>query len=127
MRPPVSIWKVFAGRMALSARIANAKTKQVFEHRGQPCQESPCGLRWCANCEKQFTVTIGTIFEDSHIPLRKWLIAWYLICSSKKGIQFVAIATALGIGQLSQRAFHGAPDSLCPERPCVLYKAVRNR
>jgi transposase-like protein len=41
---------------------------------------------YCAECGKQFTVTVGTIFEDSHIPLRKWLIAWYLLCSSKKDI-----------------------------------------
>ena len=33
------------------------------------------GLRQCAECKKQFTVTVGTIFEDSHIPLRKWLVA----------------------------------------------------
>src|SRR5208282_5858150 len=41
------------------------------------------GLYQCAECNKQFTVTVGTIFEDSHIPLRKWLIAWYLISASK--------------------------------------------
>src|SRR4051812_515684 len=40
------------------------------------------GLRQCGLCKKQFTVTVGTIFEDSHIPLRKWLVAWYLLCSS---------------------------------------------
>jgi transposase-like protein len=51
-----------------------------------PAKEIRAGLRHCAACAKQFTVTIGTIFEDSHIPLRKWLLAWYLICSSKKGI-----------------------------------------
>jgi transposase-like protein len=44
------------------------------------------GLYKCKYCRKQFTVTVGTIFEDSHIPLNKWLIAIYLMCSSKKGI-----------------------------------------
>ena len=44
------------------------------------------GLLKCKYCRKQFTVTVGTIFEDSHIPLNKWLIAIYLMCSSKKGI-----------------------------------------
>ncbi len=43
------------------------------------------GLYDCAECHRQFTVTVGTIFEDSHVPLNKWLIAWYLLCSSKKG------------------------------------------
>ena len=40
----------------------------------------------CRACRRQFTVTVGTIFEDSHIPLNKWLAAIMLMCSSKKGI-----------------------------------------
>lgn len=44
------------------------------------------GLYKCYACRKPFTVTMGTIFEDSHIPLRHWLQALYLMASSKKGI-----------------------------------------
>lgn len=44
------------------------------------------GLRKCNDCRKQFTVKIGSIFEDSKIPMRYWLQAIYLMCSSKKGI-----------------------------------------
>jgi len=44
------------------------------------------GLRKCVACREPFTATIGTIFEDSHIPLHKWLLAIHLMCSSKKGI-----------------------------------------
>src|SRR4051812_37743674 len=40
----------------------------------------------CFSCRKQFTITVGTIFEDTHIPLNKWLLAFYLLCSSKKGM-----------------------------------------
>lgn len=40
----------------------------------------------CFSCRKQFTVTVGTIFEDSHVPLNKWLLAFYLLCASKKGM-----------------------------------------
>lgn len=40
----------------------------------------------CFACKKQFSVTVGTIFEDSHIELNKWLLAFYLLCSSKKGM-----------------------------------------
>jgi len=40
----------------------------------------------CRTCRKQFTVTVGTIFESSHVPLNKWLAAFYLLCSSKKGM-----------------------------------------
>src|ERR1700683_4115451 len=44
------------------------------------------GLRKCSNCRQQFSVTVGTLFERSKIPLSKWLLASYLLCSSKKGI-----------------------------------------
>ena len=44
------------------------------------------GVYKCKDCRKQFTVTVGTIFEGSRIPLHKWLMAIYLMCSSKKGI-----------------------------------------
>jgi hypothetical protein len=44
------------------------------------------GLWKCSACREPFTVTMGTIFEDSHIPLHKWLFAIYLMCSSKKGM-----------------------------------------
>src|SRR6266567_2878324 len=40
----------------------------------------------CRACRRQFTVTVGTIFEDSHIPLSKWIGAMFLLVSSKKGI-----------------------------------------
>lgn len=44
------------------------------------------GLYMCNACRKQFTVTVGTIFERSHVPLNKWLFATFLLCASKKGI-----------------------------------------
>lgn len=40
----------------------------------------------CKKCRRQFSVTVGTIFEDSHIPLNKWIAAIFLLISSKKGI-----------------------------------------
>ena len=44
------------------------------------------GLRRCGPCKRQFTVTVGTVFESSHVKLNVWLQAVYLLCSSKKGI-----------------------------------------
>jgi transposase-like protein len=44
------------------------------------------GLYKCYACRKPFTVRMGTVFESSHVPLRIWLQAIYLMCSSKKGI-----------------------------------------
>ncbi len=55
------------------------------------------GLNKCVECKKEFTVRIGTIFEDSKIPLHKWLQAFYLICSSKKGCSSHQIHRALEI------------------------------
>jgi hypothetical protein len=44
------------------------------------------GLYMCNACRKQFTVTVGTVFERSHVPLNKWLMATFLLCASKKGM-----------------------------------------
>jgi len=44
------------------------------------------GVWKCGGCRQQFTVTVGTIFADSHIPLSKWLLAYHLLCASKKGM-----------------------------------------
>src|SRR4051794_36477521 len=51
----------------------------------------------CAACRKQYTVTVGTIFESSHIPLNKWLLAFFLLCSSKKGMSAHQLHRMLGI------------------------------
>lgn len=55
------------------------------------------GLYKCGDCRKQFTVTVGTLFEDSKIPLNKWLMAVYMMCSSKKGISSHQLHRMLGI------------------------------
>lgn len=55
------------------------------------------GLYNCRLCRKQFTVTVGTIFEGSHIPLSKWVQAFHLVCSSKKGMSTLQLSRLLGI------------------------------
>jgi transposase-like protein len=44
------------------------------------------GLYNCGPCRRQFSVTVGTVYERSHIPLHKWMLATRLLCSSKKGM-----------------------------------------
>ena len=44
------------------------------------------GLYKCSGCRKPFTVKMRSIFEDSHIPMHKWMYAIHLMCSSKKGM-----------------------------------------
>src|ERR1700730_16791824 len=55
------------------------------------------GVRQCNECRKPFTVKIGTIFESSHVPLRTWLQAIHMICSSKKGISSNQLHRTLGV------------------------------
>jgi transposase-like protein len=55
------------------------------------------GLLKCKDCREQFSVTVGTVFERSKIPLTKWLLATHLLCSSKKGISSHQIARTLGV------------------------------
>ena len=56
------------------------------------------GLYKCKDCRKPFTATMGTIYERSHIPLHKWLLATALMCSSKKGISAMQLHRNLGFG-----------------------------
>lgn len=51
------------------------------------------------DCRKQFTVRIGTIFEDSALPLRKWLFAIFIFASHKKGISSVQLGKDIGVKQ----------------------------
>lgn len=55
----------------------------------------------CKDCTKQFTVRIGTIFEESRLPLQKWFLAIWLLTSHKKGVSSIQIAKHLGITQKS--------------------------
>ena len=55
------------------------------------------GLYFCGDCRTQFTVTVGTLFERSKVPLHKWLLANHLICSSKKGISAHQIHRTLDV------------------------------
>src|SRR5262249_23766851 len=56
------------------------------------------GLYYCLECKKTFTVRVGTIFERSHIPLHKWLLAFHLMCASKKGMSAHQLYRMLGFG-----------------------------
>lgn len=56
------------------------------------------GLWKCSGCRKTFRVTVNTIFEDSHIPLHKWMMAIHLMCASKKGVSAHQLHRMLGLG-----------------------------
>lgn len=55
------------------------------------------GVIQCNDCRQQYTVTVGTVFESSKVPLNKWLLANHLLCASKKGISGHQMARMLGV------------------------------
>src|SRR5216684_1397064 len=55
------------------------------------------GLYQCNACREPFTVTIGTLYERSHVPLHKWLGATHLMMASKKGMSALQISRMLGL------------------------------
>lgn len=55
------------------------------------------GLLFCNACRKQFSVTVGTVYERSKLPLNTWLYANHLLCASKKGISSQQLARMLGV------------------------------
>ncbi len=100
---------------------------EAIRYFGDPdaCLEFVVGLRWpdgvtcphceskeysflktrriwkCKSCKKQFSVKVGTIFEDSPIGLDKWLVAVWLIANAKNGISSYEVSRALGVTQKS--------------------------
>jgi transposase-like protein len=67
---------------------------RIYELKGKTTR---LGLRKCGHCRKPFTVTVGTLFERSHVPLHKWVQAFYLLCCSKKGISSHQLHRMLGV------------------------------
>lgn len=59
------------------------------------------GFYRCNQCQEDFTVRTGTIFERSHIPLHKWIYAMYLLVTARKGISSMQLAKEIGVTQKS--------------------------
>jgi transposase-like protein len=55
------------------------------------------GWYYCSDCQDKFTVRVGTLYERSHIPLHKWLLASHLMVASKKGMSALQLSHMLGI------------------------------
>jgi len=63
------------------------------------------GLYKCAECRETFTVRVGTVMEYSHIPLNKWLIAFYMMCASKTQVSALQLQRQLEIGSYNTAHF----------------------
>lgn len=77
---------------------ANADETKMWKIEANPEKKIRAGLRQCAECKKQFRVTVGSIFEDSHLPLNTWLVAWFLVSGAKKGMSAKQLQRHLGLG-----------------------------
>ncbi|WP_404334774.1 IS1595 family transposase [Sphingomonas sp. MMS12-HWE2-04] len=76
--------------------------KRLPAQRGRPTKAHPegklrAGVVQCNGCRDQFSVTVGTVFESSKVPLNKWLLATHLMVSSKKGVSAHQLHRMLGV------------------------------
>jgi transposase-like protein len=72
----------------------NSDPKRIHKLAGKSTRP---GVFKCRECEKPFSVTVGTVFESSHVPLNKWVYATHLLTASKKGISSHQLMRMLGV------------------------------
>jgi transposase-like protein len=75
-------------------RCGCTDVSRVMSKRARP-------IWYCRGCETQFSITTGTVMEDTKIPLHKWLLCIHLMCSSKKGVSSLQVHRMLGITRRS--------------------------
>lgn len=68
---------------------------EVYKLKGKSTRP---GLLKCRSCKKQFTVTVGSVMEDSHLSLSTWARAFHFMCASKKGVSALQLQRTLGLG-----------------------------
>ncbi len=79
-------------------RCAHCGHENVYQMMGRVRGQRNARFLWrCRACGKQFTVRVGTVFEDSPIPLRHWAYAFWAACSSKKGVSSLQIKRQTGL------------------------------
>lgn len=85
-------------RWGLVPACAHCGSERVTRMQGEAHR---AGLFTCKDCNKQFSVTVGTVMERSHIPLPKWVLAFHLLSASKKGMSSLQLSRMLHIGYKS--------------------------
>lgn len=87
------------------AHCGNADADRIYKVTPNPEKKIRAGLYKCADCLQGFTVTVGTVMEDSHLPLNKWLIAFYMMCASKTQVSALQLQRQLEIGSYRSALF----------------------
>jgi len=72
-----------------------AGTERISAIRPNPERRVRMGLKFCGRCHRQFTVRIGTVFEESKLPMTKWLQAIHLLCCAQKDLSPHQVHSAL--------------------------------
>ena len=99
-------------------RLPPQARKVTKEHPGGSIRN---GVIQCNDCGDQYTVTVGTVFERSKVPLNKWLLANHLLCASKKGISGHQIARMLGVTyKTAWFMMHRIREAMTPANPAPL-------
>src|SRR5579872_2985368 len=81
--------------------------------------KTQAGMFMCNGCRDKFTVRTGTVFERSHIPLHKWLMATHIMAASKKSISAAQLQRMLGLGSYRTAWFmcHRIREAMAPAKP----------
>ncbi len=86
------------------------------------------GVYQCNACREQFTATVGTVMESSKVPLNKWLLATYLMSSSKKGISAHQLHRTLGVTyKTAWFMAHRIREAMNPADPAPLGVLAKRR
>jgi transposase-like protein len=83
----------------------NADSGRIYARTSNAKARIRAGLYKCGECQDTFTVTVGTVMEDSKIPLNKWLIAFYMMCASKTQVSALQLQRQLEIGSYRSALF----------------------
>ena len=76
----------------------NTNSDRIYKIAPNQAKKIRAGLYKCAECREEFTVTVGTVMERSKIPLTKWLLGFYIMCSSKTQVSALQLQRQLDIG-----------------------------
>lgn len=90
-------WRWPNGPVCPHCHNAGEKTISKLAAQGASRRGVRRGVYFCGACRRQFTVTVGTVLERSHVPLAKWLLALFVLCSSKKSVSANQIHRMIGV------------------------------
>jgi transposase-like protein len=83
----------------------NADQERIYKLTANRKRKVRAGLYKCAECRDTFTVRVGTVMEDSHVPLNKWIIGFYMMCASKTQVSSLQLQRQLEIGSYNTALF----------------------